>query len=101
QGGRAAAHHLSMPAIEEDGDTIHVTEHSRPGVNISIFGRLPYRHYNITVPRDGNVHIETAGGAIIAGGHSGNIDVAPREEQGWLARVSAVGVQLSVPGSIW
>ncbi|HSH80974.1 MAG TPA: hypothetical protein VLA19_20775, partial [Herpetosiphonaceae bacterium] len=46
QGGRAAAHHLSMPAIEEDGDTIHVTEHSRPGVNISIFGRLPYRHYN-------------------------------------------------------
>ncbi len=99
RGGHTAAYRLSMPTIVEDGDTIRVTEHDRPGVNVSIFGRLPYRHYNITVPRDGDVHIETAGGAIIAGGLSGNIDVAPRTEQAWLARVSAVSVQLSVPGS--
>ncbi len=93
RGGRAAAHRLSMPAIAEDGDTIHVTEHNRPGVNVSIFGRLPYRHYNITLPRDGDVQIETAGGAMSAGGRSGNIDFVTRKGQSWLARVSALSVQ--------
>ena len=78
QGGRAAALRLSMPAIVEDGDTIRVTDRSGPGVNVSIFGRLPYRHYNISVPKDGDVHIETGSSAIIPGGLSGNIGVALR-----------------------
>src|SRR5918997_1742570 len=43
--GRDVAEQLAVPTITVDGDTVRVSEHSRPGVNISIFGRIPYRHY--------------------------------------------------------
>jgi hypothetical protein len=55
--GRVVAERLTMPAISTKGDTVRIADHSGPGMNLSLFGRVPFRDYTITVPEDVHVHI--------------------------------------------
>ena len=55
--GRVVAERLALPAIITDGDTIRIADQSDPGMHLSLFGRVPYRNYTITVPEDVNVQI--------------------------------------------
>jgi hypothetical protein len=55
--GRIIAEWLTMPAITTRGDTVRIAESSSPGVNLPLVGRVPFRDYLITVPKDGDVQL--------------------------------------------
>lgn len=55
--GRVVAERLAMPAISTEGDTVRIAGRSDPGINLSLFGRVPFRDYTITVPKDVNIQI--------------------------------------------
>lgn len=55
--GRIVAERLAMPEITTDGDTVRLADRNDPGMNLSLFGRVPFRDYTITVPKHVNVRI--------------------------------------------
>lgn len=62
--GRVVAERLALPAITADVDTLHISDTNTPGVNLSIFGRVPFRNYTITLPEDAKVEMHEQAGML-------------------------------------